>query len=356
MPSMIGAPLGLTLPVDGADIDVWGPILNTVAQALIDAVEGGVSSEVGLTVTAALPFAGYNATDLGAIVMRDKTVAYSTAGAAYLRDGEWYLNDGSGNQIKMTSGGGINAAGVAGIGGDYGGADPAAVTYNAANSRYDATSDPGVYAAWQVGTLKLVGATSGNVLTVKAPDTLAAAYTLTLPAAVPATSGSVLVSTTGGVTSFTAAPSFTSITTSEAEARHGNRVELYGAWHVKGYTTGVNPGVTHRAEGNCVEPGTSDVLVFPIDVPTGSRIVAVAVYALCASGGISIGLYKDVATTDTTPAIVGSSQAAVASASRQAIVGGAYTETVTTGIYYIKISGTTAGDRIYGGYVAYDRP
>jgi hypothetical protein len=218
MPSTIGSSLGLTLPTDGADDDVWGAEVNVILQSLIDAIEAGVS-EAGITIGGNLSFYGYNLTACGALQMTGKTSAYSTTYSLYIRDGELYYNDSAGNQVKLTSGGALNFGSVGGIGGDFGsGAE--AVDYNAANTRYDFTSASSTYAGGRFGKVIFMSATSAQTCTVKAPDSLASATFITLPTAASiAATGLVLGTSSGGDTltlSTTTAPSVASLTLSGA--------------------------------------------------------------------------------------------------------------------------------------------
>ena len=220
MPSMIGSSLGLTLPTDGASDDVWGAMLNVCLQALIDAAETGVASASGLTITGDLPYNGYSATAVGAVQFASKANAFATANYLYERDGELYWNNSSGQQLKMTAAGAINASGITGsIGGDYG-AGPESVTYNVANHRYDFTYDSAKYAALRAGSLILMSVTSAQTCTVSVPASLASAVNIVLPtAAAIAATGLVLSTSSGGDTSTlstTMAPSITSLTASGA--------------------------------------------------------------------------------------------------------------------------------------------
>jgi hypothetical protein len=317
MPSQIGVSMGITLPTVGGDFGVWGAAVNVILQAFQDAIEAGVSSEAGLTITADVNIGGFDFTDVGAIYFRDKDAAFAPASVIYERDGELYFNDASANQVKITAGGSINAAGVAGIGGDYGGSDPASVVYNDATSKYIFTTDPNIPASMDVGSLIIgrTGETSPNKVTLQCPVALAGAYTLTLPATLPASATSFLQVSTAGVISATLTPSATSLTLSGGltSATVSTGVLIAGATAVTSLTasshvTTAEAGIRHASTIIAIPPSgmigttTGDAILttvgwtatlagslvrFPVIVPVSSRITAVGCYMTQGSSGDS---------------------------------------------------------------------
>jgi hypothetical protein len=184
----IGAPLSITLPQVQVTLGPeWANDLNTALQTIIDAVEAGVRTAVGLLVDADVAFNAFSATSIGTLVFTNQSGAIATTLALYYRDGDLWANDVDGNQIQITAAGTLNAAALGGIVGDYGGSNPAKVTYVEAASTYVFTQDPNVPAKVDVGDIKLrkAGETSPNAITIAAPAALAGAYSFTMPAALP---------------------------------------------------------------------------------------------------------------------------------------------------------------------------
>lgn len=202
MANEIGTPITGTLPTVGVTPDiVWANMLNLVVQALIDAVEAGVRSSIGLQVDADLSLDGYRLTNAAAVKL-DGTV--EVEGLAVYSDGtDLFYNDVNGTSIQITASGTLNAAAVGGIVGDYGGSNPAKVTYNDSNATYVFTQDPGISAAIDAGEYKLrrTGAAGANAVTLKSPASLAASYDVTFLTALPASTGVLTITSAGQLAS-----------------------------------------------------------------------------------------------------------------------------------------------------------
>lgn len=293
MPYQIGASLGITLPTPGGDFGVWGSMLNDdVLQRLIDSVEGGVSSAVGLTITGAVDFEGFNADDLGALYFANKSSAFSTAGYLYKRSKDLWYNDDDGNQIQLTADGALNAASLGGIVGDYGGGNPASVSFNDANGKYIFTTDPGVYAAVEVGSVRLIALTSGHAMTVKAPDSLSGATTLTLPEAPASTS--VVTMTSAGAFATTLTPSVTTLTATGAIS--GGTVATAGADVIRGEATDlVHALECHSAAATLAqdadgrwqwEATTGAVVAIPLKLREGTRLKSIVFRVVGSAAGV----------------------------------------------------------------------
>lgn len=373
MPSQIGTDLGIDLPTPGGDTGTWGTDLNTELQKVIDAVEGGTLVSVGLTVDDSIPMAGYSITDAGAYYFRNKSSAHTTASCIYLRDGDLYCNDSSGNEIRITASGSINASGVAGIGGDYGGANPAAATYNDANSKFVFVSDPNVPASVEHGSIRLqrTGETSPNAITIQGPVSLGSAYTITLFSALPASTSILTISSAGQVATsrdltldtLTCGPvtgtevyGTTSVETGGTGILHAERSDVYAPWD--GYApnnstwgTIVNgPAGTYYLVSGASEDGRH-----AIRVPVGSRIKSVTAYMLDSAGGTTMKLFEQGITTDDSGDQTGMTQTSTASGSRQSVAITGLTETVAAGSFYFVEFNWVASVRYYGLVVVVDK-
>lgn len=276
----IGSPLGVTLPEVGVTVGpTWATQLNEAVQALIDSVEDGVSSAIGLAITGDVAMGGYGLTTLDSVTWENKAGAFATASALYQRANNLWYNDGLGNQIQLTSGGALNAASVGGIVGDYGGSNPAKVTYVDASSTFAFTQDPTVPASVDVGTIKLrrTGETAPNAITIQSPAALASAYDITLPTAVPV-STSLLTLSSSGVMATTTTP-----TTTAADIFHGTRTRMipYSAAMVGAGTFTVSSGYI---EGSAA--GSGD-LRFAVPLEIGHRLKVVRIYAQSANAAAS---------------------------------------------------------------------
>ena len=115
-------------------------------------------------------------------------------------NGELYYVSSSG-AVQITSGGSLNAAGISGITGDYGGANPAQWRFVDADKTFYAYDDfgAGTWADAQARHLYITGSASG-VPRLKLTWAGVSSYTLTFPAAVPAAQALLQMDTSGVVT------------------------------------------------------------------------------------------------------------------------------------------------------------
>lgn len=111
--------------------------------------------------------------------------------------GELYYNDSVGNQIQLTLDGAINATSIGGIGGDYA-TSTASVTYNSTSKTFFFYQNTNQNAKLDVGDLIIhETVASSNGITLKSPSSLASAYTITLPSALPASTLALQMTNTG---------------------------------------------------------------------------------------------------------------------------------------------------------------
>lgn len=156
---MIGTSLNLPLPGTGesmteniARIAAWlEAVNNSLAQK---------ATPAALNINAPLELNGNSLTEVASVQFASGNVS-SVAGSFYYYGGAWWLVDQVG-AIQVTENGALKATGFGAITGDYGGSNPAAVTYVDANGQYVFTEDTGVYADLVADDLILQG-TNGRV-------------------------------------------------------------------------------------------------------------------------------------------------------------------------------------------------
>jgi hypothetical protein len=289
----IGQSLGATIPAIGTAGTTYATNINDALTALVDACEAGVSTSVGLTVDSDVDFDGNGITDASHIGLVNQASQPATAGFAYIYNNEWYLNDGLGNDVRITLNGALDASSVGGIGGDYGGGNPAAVSFNDANSKYSFTTDPSVFATLEAGPVRHIAATSGNALTVKAPDSLAGAYTVTWPTAVPGSTSLVMMSS-AGVLSTSLTPSITSLTASgavsaatvtvtAADVYRGEATDFVHALDC--YSTAAT--LAQDANGRWQwEATTGAVVAIPLSLREGDRLKSISFRVVGSAAGV----------------------------------------------------------------------
>lgn len=93
----------------------------------------------GININADLEFNSFNQTEIRASKY-DNQGAVLTGGTdircLYVSGGELYYRDNVGNNVKVTNAGAVNVSGSNGIGGDYGGGNPASLNFIEATSTY----------------------------------------------------------------------------------------------------------------------------------------------------------------------------------------------------------------------------
>jgi hypothetical protein len=214
------ANMSLILPTEGGSADVWDTLLNA-ALTLVDshdhtAGKGVQVPSAGLKINAdiAWSFAGtsYAITGAKAIDFAPAAAAGMTsyASALFVNSSDannLYFRNESGTNVKITDGSTINVSIVGGIGGDYASIS-ALVDYVDSSDTYRFRQQTATlvrqYAKMESADLALyeylaAGATPvpPRAVTLKSPASLAAAYSLTMPAALPGAAALIQTSTVG---------------------------------------------------------------------------------------------------------------------------------------------------------------
>lgn len=213
MPSpTITTPLmNLVLPVPGTQVGpTWADNLNAALQ-LVDSHDhtsgkGTPVPTAGLNINADLTFNNLNALAL-------RSTRYQIQGAPLTAaadkncissvNGELYWNDNAGNQVQLTASGGLNAASIGGIGGDYTGSG-ASVSYSSLTKVYSFLQAAGIPAKMFSSDLSIAQAVAlANTITLKSPNSLASSYSLVLPTALPGSTSFTAIDSSGNMSNVT---------------------------------------------------------------------------------------------------------------------------------------------------------
>lgn len=185
-----------------------GPTYATENNQAFDVVDahdhtsgkGVAIPSAALNINADLPFNAHNATELRSARFEDNGAALSTGtdiNCAYVTNGDLYFNNSSGVQIQLTAAGGLNAASIGAIGGDYG-TSTASLYYSSPADTFYFTSNTNIPANIDAGSVIFREVTtSPNGIEISSPSGLAAGYTITLPAALPGSTKVLSVSSSG---------------------------------------------------------------------------------------------------------------------------------------------------------------
>jgi microcystin-dependent protein len=197
MANFISSPnMSLPLPVIGVDPGPDYASNQNAAFTILDGHTHVTGSGVPITtaainINADLSFSNFNATLLRSTRFASQSAAISGASdvnCLYFTGGNLYANDGSGNQIKITSGGGVNATSS----GISSGSASAAFSSGVLVVNSASTTPANI----QGGSILLGNnVASSNFLTLS-PPTLSSNYTLTLPA-IPANTSVVTINNSG---------------------------------------------------------------------------------------------------------------------------------------------------------------
>lgn len=153
--------------------------INNIADSIADK-----ATPAGLNVNAPLSLAGNTLINVASLALVAGTLP-TAPGSMYYSGGEFYLIDSTG-AVQVTSLGQLNHSAFGVIGGDYGGANPALISYDTATQQYRfyVNGSTHTWASLVAKTLILEDTGSGNTATIT-PPAMTGSYTLTLPTVLP---------------------------------------------------------------------------------------------------------------------------------------------------------------------------
>ena len=208
--------MNLPIPVVGVDAGPDYALNVNACLAFIDSHNHAPGSGVqitpsGLNININLPMNQNSLTLVGSIQYFSQSSDPSSNNTGYVKNGDFYFTDGSGNHIRFTASGSIVGAtgNITGLGGG------AAVTYVDAQTKYVFTDNNTFPAALDSGgvIIRQIDTSGALGITLQSPNSLASNYSLTLPTALPG-SNQYLTSSNAGNLSFSTADQIGSAMTS----------------------------------------------------------------------------------------------------------------------------------------------
>lgn len=193
--------MSLVLPVVGVRAGPtyasdWNTAFTTLDAHDHSSGKGVKVTPSGININSDLSFGSNNATTLKTASFDNQSASLSSSflRAVYVSGGDLYFNNGSGTAVQLTSGSSINVGSVQGISGL---ASPASATFSTPYFTFKSAST--TYGKTAHSDLDLYEFTAGvtNKITLKTPTSLAASYSLTLPATTPAALAYVSMSSSG---------------------------------------------------------------------------------------------------------------------------------------------------------------
>ena len=150
-----------------------------------------------------LSFNGYSATSFRSTQYAEQTSPISLPtdlNSIYSVNGNLYWNNQIGQQVQLTSGAALNASSIGGIGGDYVGSG-ALEFYTSASKTFTFWSSTNTPANLDAGSLTIRPVLLNAFgITINAPLSLAANYSMVLPSALPSSSLPLVSDTSGNLT------------------------------------------------------------------------------------------------------------------------------------------------------------
>lgn len=312
MPTIPRTPnLGLYLVPDGYDLSdpLWSQYLNANSQAL-DAL-GQPFGVNKFNIDGDLSFNNFSALALKTAQFQNQggTLASSFLRAAYFANGDFWINNGAGVSVQITSGSSLAApsGNIAGLPSTPAGAG---VTYSNALGFVFLGFGADKYAPLQAGPVAIYDTASGpasHPVVLKSPASLAATYGLTLLTALPAATLPLLCDNTGQI-------STGKITRAQLSAQNLTALipitpggwNWSGYWwqdqtgmvHLRGTLTGNNTGSFPRNTGLFIPvapyaDGTfpySPPIQFQLVVTSGANSNGPAFVAISSTGEIVVNL------------------------------------------------------------------
>lgn len=166
---MIGTYLTLDLPLHSDTMSSMVAKTATALGQLRDSI-ADKATPAGLNVTTSLDFQANWGTNVGGLVLVDGN-APTAAGSFYYHSGEFYLIDST-SGIQLTKNGQLNAAAFGGIGGDYGGTNPALLSYNTSTGQYRFYTNSGTLAFGDAAVRAVVLEGSAGTTTLNCPSSV----------------------------------------------------------------------------------------------------------------------------------------------------------------------------------------
>lgn len=384
MPQTATPNMQLIQPTEGADANVWATYL-TALFALIDQHDHSTGKGVkvpvaSLSINADLPMSSagtyYAVKDAKAIDFQPQAAAgmASYAGALFVNsaDNELYWRTTSGTNVKLTSGSTLNVSLLGTIGGDYG-AIGALIDYDDPTDTYRfrqqvatlvrqyariAHSDVDLYEYAAAGVTPV----PSNRVRLRSPAALAASYTVTFPAAVPASKVVVQMDSAGTLTSGGAvAMDALTITANQSVTvsgtgryKHGTLTRIVGPIEVAMGNGG--SAITYNGASSYAS-GSTFYMLAPITLDIGKRLREVRITAIVDVGTtVKYDIKKGDGTAAST--IIGTSTTAGTGAVQTITITGLTASVASNAIYFLSmlITAGTGLVQFIKAEVDYDEP
>lgn len=161
--------MNLTLPVVGP-LGTQGPDWATEINAALTLIDqhdhsSGLGKQItpaGININQTFQMSSNQISEIASLALDNLASQPASANLVYEYAGELYFNDANANQVQLTSGGTINVASIGTISGDYGGSNPANVSFSNLTQTYLFTKSPGETGSIACGPVFIYQNTAGS--------------------------------------------------------------------------------------------------------------------------------------------------------------------------------------------------
>lgn len=369
-----GTSLGVELP-DVADEVNWpGPLYaqqtKDVLQAIIDRLETKVTA-AGIDIQDTLEFNGNLADELLGVRFENQDDALDAAlypRTIYWKDQDLYVNDGSGRQVRLITGGALDVSSSGGVTGSGYGSGGVEINWDTSAERYrlKSGSDATDYASAEMLAARLASGTTGFFASLGVASGMVADLDWTLPAAHPASTSVVTIDSSGQMILtralsvdtiaaaglITASAGLTGASDQHVTVaglgrfKHGTMVKYLTA--AAGFGGGTYNGV------GAITVGANSWSI-PIDLPVGARILGLKWTGDPGSAGTkTFALWRIHKTTLGSDASVASTTSTATGGRQQYTLSVSHTM-LTDYVYVAEYTGVS-GDVLIGLEITYDFP
>lgn len=355
----IGDPLTSDIPLVGSSGTAYATAVNEFLEEVKERLEASVplsSIDIG-----ELDMANNDILNAHGVGLYPQASATSDTGVIQNIGGDLYWVSTSG-AVQITTGADINASGIGGITGDYGGVDPAQLRFVGADQTYYFYDDygTGAWAYARARGFEIAGSGGGGATSTARVRIIwagSSSYTITLPTAAPAARAMLQMDTSGNITATNTLATNQSITLAGTGTyKHGDhQVSQNAATAFRQYNgTVAETGNIGTAIGVQLSASSGQAIFYLVGLKSGDRVKSIRIAGTASVEPTTMAVYNQ----------VDNAMAGQVTTKTGTITGGVATLTLNTALtlgspgehVFVFITASSSTVTIYNLTVTYDRP